>query len=70
MDKAEAATSLDRAVPQEVGRESTHWCIGDEMALAELAAMGIAILSLPEPRIAGSLRHDWSAVESLIVEYG
>ena len=48
----------------------THWCIGDEMALAELAAMGIAILSLPEPRIAGSLRHDWSAVESLIVEYG
>lgn len=47
----------------------THWCIGDEMALAELAAMAMAVLKLPNPRAAGPLRRDWSAVESLVVEF-
>lgn len=48
----------------------THRCIGDQMALAELAAMGMAVLKLPEPLIVGPLRYDGPAVKSLVVEFG
>lgn len=48
----------------------THRCIGDQMALAELAAMGMAVLELPRLRIGRPLRYDGPAVKSLVVEYG
>ena len=48
-----------------------HWCLGDQMAVAELASMGVALLTrLDNPRPTGSLRYDGSAVASLLVEHG
>ena len=48
----------------------THWCIGDQMALNELATMALELLRLPQLRIARRLRYDGLAAASLLVEYG
>lgn len=48
-----------------------HWCFGDQMAVAEMAGMAIALLRrLENPRVVGKLRYDGSAVASLRVAYG
>lgn len=48
-----------------------HWCLGDQMAVAELASMGVALLTrLDNPRPTGWLRYDGSAAASLLVEHG
>ena len=45
-----------------------HWCLGDQMAVAEMAAMAIALLNrLRQPRLARGLRYDGSAAASLLI---
>lgn len=49
-----------------------HWCLGDQMALAELGSMGTALLGrggLRNARLARGLRYDGSAVASLLVRH-
>jgi cytochrome P450 len=47
-----------------------HWCLGDQMAVAEMAAMGSALLNrLPNPRVVRPLRYDGSAAASLLIGY-
>ena len=55
-----------------------HWCLGDQMAVAEMASMGVALLNRLHAPLAGSqartpyvargLRYDGSAVASLLVD--
>jgi len=50
-----------------------HWCLGDQMAIGEMASMAIALLGkLNNPRrpCYSSLRYDGSAVRSLRVWHG
>ncbi len=55
-----------------------HWCMGDQMAICEMASMGVALLNrlcapLPpngaprRPYLAGALQYDGSAAEALLV---
>jgi cytochrome P450 len=48
-----------------------HWCFGDQMAVAEMAGVAIALLRRFEnPRAVGRLRYDGSAAASLRVAHG
>jgi cytochrome P450 len=48
-----------------------HWCLGEQMAIAEMASMAVALLNrLPNPRIERRLRYDGSAAASLLVRHG
>lgn len=46
-----------------------HWCIGDEIAIAEMTAMATALLARGDPRLVRRLRYDGPAVASLIVGF-
>jgi cytochrome P450 len=47
-----------------------HWCLGDQLAMAEMAAMASALLTrLPGARPLGNVRYDGSAAASLQIGY-
>lgn len=47
-----------------------HWCLGDQMAVAEMSAMAIALLrNLPNPRSVGALGYDGSAAARFLVSH-
>ena len=48
----------------------THWCLGEQMAIAEMGAMGVALLrALRNPSLARGLQYDGSAVASLLIRH-
>lgn len=48
----------------------SHRCPADQLAIAEVTAMMMAILKLENPRLSGRLRYDGLAADKLIVRFG